>query len=88
MKAFEQPKFYWGICTFCHYILPAVLVKVGMAESIKYFMSHNNKYELSLNVPKQVKRDAMLKSVFGSRFKASAEDIVLFNLSAITTYFD
>ena len=69
MKAFEQSKFYWGICTFCHYILPAVLVKVGMAESIKYYMSHNNKYELSLNVPKQVKRDAMLKSVFGSRLK-------------------
>jgi hypothetical protein len=69
MKAFEESKFYWGICTFCHYILPAVIVKVGMAESIKYFISHNNKYELSLNVPKQVKRDAMLKSVFGSPLK-------------------
>jgi hypothetical protein len=73
MKALEQSNLYWGICTFCHYILPAVIVKVGMAERIKYFISHNNKYELSLNVPKQVKRDAMLKSVFGSPLRHMPE---------------
>lgn len=63
MRAFEKSKFYLGICTFCHYILPAAIVKVGKAEGIKYYISHRNKYELSLRVPKSVKIKAMLRSI-------------------------
>ena len=63
IKAFSKTEFYWGICTFCHYILPATIVKVGLAEGIKFYMSHSNKYELSLKVPRQTKLKAMLQGI-------------------------
>lgn len=61
-KAFEHSKYYWGICTLCHYMLPATIVKVGIAEEVKYLMSHTNKYELSLRVPRETKLRTVLKS--------------------------
>jgi len=63
IKAFSKTKFYWGICTACHYILPATIVKVGLAEGIKFYMSHSNKYELSLKVPRQTKLKAMVRGI-------------------------
>ncbi len=59
VNAFEHSNYYWGICTLCHYILPASIVKVGVAEGVKYYISHSNKYELSLRVPREVKLKAM-----------------------------
>ena len=69
MKAFEKSKYYFGVCTFCHYILPAVIVKVGKEKGIKYYISHRNQYELSLKVPRKVKRDALLDSIFSNGIK-------------------
>lgn len=61
-KAFEHSNCYWGICTLCHYMLPATIVKIGVAEKVEYLMSHTNKYELSLRVPRETKLRAVLKS--------------------------
>lgn len=69
MKAFSKPKLYWGICDFCHYILPATIVKIGREENIKYYISHSNQYELSMHVPREVKMKAMIKGVLESGIK-------------------
>lgn len=69
LKAFSKSKLYWGICTFCHYILPATIVRVGVAEGIKYYFSHSNKYELSMRIPKEVKIKAVAKGVVKAGFQ-------------------
>ncbi len=66
VKAFSSTKSYWGVCTFCHYILPASIVKTGVAEGIKFYISHSNKYELSLRVPRQAKVGALVRGISGA----------------------
>jgi len=63
VKAFDKTKLYWGICSFCHYILPAAVAKIAHDEGIKYIMISSNDYEVALHVPKMVKIRAMLTAV-------------------------
>lgn len=63
-KAFASTRSYWGICKACQYILPASIVKTGLAEGIKFYMSHSNPYELSLRVPKETKVKALIRGIF------------------------
>lgn len=65
LSAFAKSKMYWGICTFCHYILPAAVARIAMDERIPFIMVSTNEHELALHVPKMAKIKAMVKAVFG-----------------------
>ena len=65
LSAFEKSKMYWGICSFCHYILPAAVARIGMDEKINFILVSDNQLEAALHVPKMAKLKAMLKAVFG-----------------------
>lgn len=62
-KAFSRSKLYWGICSFCHYILPAVVARIARDEGIKFILTSTNDYEGILHVPKMAKLKAMLRSI-------------------------
>lgn len=66
LSAFSKSNMYWGICSFCHYILPAVVAWVAQQEKIPCVLVSSNAHESSLHVPKMVKLKAMLKAIWGA----------------------
>jgi len=67
LKAFSKSRLYWGICSSCHYILPAVVKKIAREEDIQFMMSSANEYEAQLHVSTKVKLKAMLRSFLANR---------------------
>lgn len=53
---------YWGICSFCHYILPAVVFKTAVNEGIPFLITSNNIYEGELHLSGKFRLKHMLKS--------------------------
>lgn len=66
VSAFSRSGYYWGICSLCHYILPAAIIRIGLAEGIPYYLSHSNNFETSLGVSGQFKLKAMLQGVLAA----------------------
>jgi hypothetical protein len=54
---------YWGICSFCHYILPAVVYKTAVNEVIPIIFTSTNNYEEKLHIPANFRLKFMLKSL-------------------------
>lgn len=62
-KAFSKANVFWGICSACHYALPAAVIREGKKEGIIYYIGHSNKYELSLHVPRKHKVNFIIKNI-------------------------
>lgn len=54
---------YWGICSFCHYVLPAVVYKTASAEGIPLLFTSNNMYEAKLHLSGKFRLQHMLNSL-------------------------
>lgn len=55
---------YWGVCSFCHYILPAVIYKYAIEEGIPAILSSSNIYEENLYLGTSFKIKFLIKSLF------------------------
>ncbi len=63
VAALSRGNLYWGICSFCHYVLAAVTLKVAREEGITTLLTSSNMYESELWVSGRVKLKAMLRAV-------------------------
>jgi hypothetical protein len=63
VKALQNSGIYWGICSFCQYILPAVIYKVALKENIPAVLASSNPYEAELHLRQSFKLRAMVKAI-------------------------
>jgi hypothetical protein len=54
---------YWGVCSFCHYILPAVIYKYALEENISTILHSSNLYEKRLYLKRDFKLRFMLRNL-------------------------
>ena len=62
--ALKDIDLYWGVCSFCHYILSTVLYKYALEENISAILSSYNPYESKLYLKGSFKLKFMLRNVF------------------------
>lgn len=62
LQALSQIDIYYGLCFFCHYILPASVYKVAEEENISTLLTSSNTYEATLYLTRRFKIIYMLKA--------------------------
>jgi len=63
VRGLSQIDSYWGICSFCHYVLPAVVYKTASLEGIPILFTSNNMYEAKLHLSGKFRLRHMLNSL-------------------------
>jgi len=63
VKAVHAADIYWGICSACHYVVPAAVYRTALDEGIPAILTSGNPYEDELRVPMSFKLKVMLNSV-------------------------
>jgi len=67
VQALRPLGLYWGICKFCHYILPCVAYREAVRENISSVLVSSNLYEEHLKVPFRHKLKKMLRATLRIR---------------------
>ena len=63
VRALSPLGVYWGVCSFCQFVLPAVRNKCAYTEGIATMLTSNNVYENNLHLPQSVKLQFMKRRV-------------------------
>lgn len=58
--AFRGMGLFWGVCSFCHWILPAATFGAALAEEVPAILTSSNRYEGNLHMPRAFKMRKML----------------------------
>jgi hypothetical protein len=80
IRALRPLNAYWGICRFCHFILPTVVYRYALEEGISVALNSDNIFERKLRLPGDFRRRFMIRAFLRrGLLKAPA---ILFHLAA------
>ncbi|MGD8450220.1 MAG: ATP-binding protein [Phycisphaerae bacterium] len=63
VRALRKVGLYWGVCSFCQFIVPAVIIKCAREENVPVILTSSNGYEGRLRLTRRFKMGAMLRGV-------------------------
>jgi len=66
--AFKETQIFWGVCSFCHYILPTVVYQNALKEKISAILVSTNLYEWRLYLKTGFKIRFILKELTKLKF--------------------